>query len=57
LLDAGNLLKTVKDGDRDGIINALNSGRWYLKDGGIEQKPIPVDKFTEYWAAILPPNG
>jgi hypothetical protein len=24
---------------------------------GIEQKPIPVDKFKEYWAAILPPNG
>jgi hypothetical protein len=54
LLDAGNLLKTVKAGDRDGTINALNSVRWYLKGKGIEQKIIPTDTFPEYWAAILP---
>ncbi len=55
LLDAGNQLKNVQANDRDGIIAALNSGRWYLKDGGgIQQKIIPTDKFPEYWAAILP---
>lgn len=56
-INSGSSLKTViNSGDRQKIIDALNSVRHYLKKGtaATETNPLTLTRWTKYWDYIMP---